>query len=73
MIPNGCRCQRCGKIYKVDWIVPDEVWKRISPNGEESGLLCGACIASLIESWDEFGMFDCETDSYGFMADGGLK
>lgn len=63
---NGCKCQRCGKIYKVDWDIPDEIWLKISPKGNLSGLLCGSCIAELIEKFNEFGYFYCITDSFSF-------
>jgi hypothetical protein len=63
---GGCKCQLCGKRYKVDWMIPDEIWLKISPKKSLGGLLCGSCIAELIEEFDEFGMFECVTDSFSF-------
>ena len=55
----SCKCQNCGKQYKVDIIVPNDIWKIIKPFGkpEESGLLCGSCIADKIEERDEYDVF----------------
>lgn len=50
----SCICQECGKKYKVDLIVPDELWLKISPKKSEAGLLCGLCIMKKIESFDEY-------------------
>ena len=54
-----CKCQNCGKDYKVDVIVPDEVWERIKPyrTHEGNGLLCGACIFEAIEELGEYNVF----------------
>lgn len=48
----SCKCQDCGKLYKVDVIVPDALWERIKPAGKPvgAGLLCGSCIITRIES-----------------------
>ncbi len=50
-VENGCLCQDCGWHFKVDFIVPDELWKRIKPTGKPAGagLLCGHCIISRLE------------------------
>lgn len=52
---KNCRCQNCGNLYNVDLLVPDELWKRISPNPVEGykggGLLCGMCIMQRIEAF----------------------
>ena len=61
---DGCTCQVCGKIYRIDFIVPDDVWEQIKPNGlpTGSGMLCGRCIADRMESiykkHDNYGKFD---------------
>lgn len=49
---NGCMCQCCGQRYKVDFIVPDELWEKIKPKGKAvgAGLLCGWCIVENIEA-----------------------
>ncbi|MDY6796972.1 MAG: hypothetical protein SWK76_17070 [Actinomycetota bacterium] len=52
----SCTCQECGKRYKVDFIVDDDLWERIKPDGKEqgAGLLCGSCILRKIEALDEY-------------------
>lgn len=51
----GCLCQGCGRRYRVDVILPDDLWNRIQypdwPN-----LLCGLCIMERIE---QLRRFDC--------------
>lgn len=41
-------CYDCGLPYKsprfADFVVPDAIWERISPTGDEGGILCAACI-----------------------------
>lgn len=48
----SCRCQECGKLYKVDLIIPDNLWEIIKPKGKDTGagLLCGSCIMKKIEA-----------------------
>ena len=38
----SCTCQRCGKQYKVDLIVPNELWEQIKPEEKPvgAGMLC---------------------------------
>ena len=54
---SGCLCQGCGRRYRVDVRVSDELWKRIQypdwPN-----LLCGICIMERIEQFREFDYYD---------------
>jgi len=52
----SCKCQNCGKYYKVDLVVPDELWNKIKPDGkpEGSGLLCGSCIMARIEELSDY-------------------
>jgi len=42
-------CYDCGLPYQDDgWIeanIPDEIWKAISPTGDDGGLLCVTCMA----------------------------
>lgn len=61
VMEEGCTCQNCGNKYKVDFLVPDEIWGKISPkkgDGYKSGgLLCGRCIADAIEGFGEFDYF----------------
>jgi hypothetical protein len=52
----GCTCHSCGRKYKTDLIVPDEIWDKIKPAGSirEGGLLCGTCIITRIENISEY-------------------
>ena len=61
-IYDGCVCQSCGRIYRVDLIVPDEWWNRIRPEGSvgEGGMLCGSCIMDRIEKLGEFNALHIE-------------
>jgi hypothetical protein len=47
----SCVCQRCGNKYKVDIIIPDELWEQIKPQHKPigAGLLCGNCIVDALE------------------------
>ena len=48
----SCKCQVCGKQYKIDIHVSDEVWEIIKPEGKPkgAGLLCGSCIVQRLEA-----------------------
>lgn len=41
-------CNDCGLMYGssawADVVVPDDIWKQISPSGDEGGLLCFNCM-----------------------------
>jgi hypothetical protein len=54
---EGCLCQGCGRRYRVDVMLADELWKRVCypdwPN-----LLCGICIMERIEQLREFDYYD---------------
>jgi hypothetical protein len=54
----SCKCQGCGSRYKVDLNIPNEVWRKIRPEGKppEGGLLCGSCIMGRIEAIGEYGV-----------------
>ena len=56
---EGCRCGGCGNLYRVDILVPDDLWKRIRP--QDGNLLCGPCIAQRIEAFGSFSAFNLET------------
>lgn len=43
---DGEHCQNCGRSYATVYHLPDDVWKRISPKGNEGGLLCPPCAAA---------------------------
>ena len=51
----SCKCQECGKQYKVDVNVSDEVWDDIS---DGKNLLCGSCIFMKIEEIDFYDVFE---------------
>ena len=55
----SCKCQSCGNQYKVDLIVPDDLWEKIKPKGKPvgAGLLCGPCIAGRVEAFDKYDGF----------------
>lgn len=61
---DGCTCQICGCVYRIDFIVPAELWEKIKPAGASvgSGMLCGRCICDRLESIfnrnNEFGKFN---------------
>lgn len=44
----SCKCQGRGRQYKIDLLIPDELWEKISPKPVEGyrggGLLCPVCI-----------------------------
>lgn len=52
----SCKCQNCGENYKVDLIIPDNIWETIKPleKSEDAGLLCGACIINKIEGLGKY-------------------
>lgn len=45
----SCICQGCGVKFKIDLIIPDKLWKKISPKKSKGGLLCGSCIIKQLE------------------------
>jgi len=52
----SCKCHECGKQYKIDLIIPDELWEQIKPNGKLLGasLLCSLCIMEKLEKMDKY-------------------
>ncbi|MCK5603293.1 hypothetical protein KAR91_15525 [Candidatus Pacearchaeota archaeon] len=64
----SCKCQLCEKQYRVDLIIPDNVWEKIKPDGKANGaaLLCGACIMNKIESFGEYGVIRIDGGSNVF-------
>ena len=52
----SCKCQKCGRQYKVDLLIPDELWEKIKPRNKlpGTGLLCGSCIMEKIESMNNY-------------------
>ena len=55
----SCECQGCGKQYKVDLVVSNELWEQIEPNGKPvgAGLLCAKCIGERIEQLDVYAAY----------------
>ncbi len=49
----SCICQQCNLPYNIDLVIPDELWKEISPQPikgfKGGGLLCPSCIIKKIE------------------------
>lgn len=43
---NGLSCADCEMAYHdfPDMVIPDIIWKSISPEGSEGGILCPTCI-----------------------------
>ncbi len=56
---KGCKCQKCGKIFKVDFLVSDDLWEKIKPKNKHigAGLLCGSCIAKKIENFNNYAAY----------------
>ena len=52
----SCTCQSCGKEYKIDVSIPDDLWELIKPAGKPkgAGLLCGSCIFDRLESYNAY-------------------
>jgi hypothetical protein len=64
----ACTCQNCGEPYKVDLLIPDQLWDRIRPDGKDAGagLLCGPCIMRRVEDIDEYGALDARAAALNF-------
>lgn len=62
----SCICQQCRKDYRVDLIIPDDVWEKIKPvnKPKEAGLLCGACIMNKIESFGNYGAINVDDNAF---------
>lgn len=60
MIEMSCTCQSCGNSYKVDVVVPDDLWELIKPKDKPTGggLLCGVCIIRRLEKLGNYVAFD---------------
>lgn len=54
--PDPLACYECLLRYGgqgwCDVVVPDDVWRQISPTGDEGGILCFNCIARRLEEFD---------------------
>jgi len=62
----SCRCQACGREYKVDIIVDDPLWEKIRPDksrNPDSGLLCPVCIVKkIIDLTDGYSVFKLKSE-----------
>ena len=60
IIEECCKCQKCGNRYRVDIIVPDDLWEKIKPAGKDvgAGLMCGSCILQAIEDFGDYDKFE---------------
>lgn len=51
---HAAMCYDCGTPYGgprfPDLVVPHEVWAKISPTGDEGGLLCPSCMCAAAEA-----------------------
>lgn len=58
-VSMSCTCQECGKNYKVDLIISDELWEQIKPDNKDvgCGLLCGSCIMIKLEDIGEYNSY----------------
>lgn len=55
-------CYDCGRRYGneygfPDLIIPNSMWRQISPTGDEGGLLCPSCIVKRVAALDVKGTF----------------
>lgn len=48
---EGCLCQGCARRYKVDFLLPDDLWLIIARG---ANLLCGQCIAGRLEQLNKY-------------------
>ena len=55
---EGCICRDCGKYYKVDLIVDDKLWEKITLKNDR--LLCGKCIMRKIEEINNYDAYRLE-------------
>ena len=56
-----CTCHGCGRKFRVDVNIPDELWREIRPDPRRppaAGLLCGPCIMERIEAMGQYGAYD---------------
>uniref|UniRef100_A0A6M3K851 Uncharacterized protein n=1 Tax=viral metagenome TaxID=1070528 RepID=A0A6M3K851_9ZZZZ len=63
-VKMSCKCQGCGNRYKVDLIIPDDLWEKIKPKEKPkgAGLLCGSCIMKKIEAFDKYDVWQLKTN-----------
>lgn len=53
-MPIDACCYDCDRPYGDpgfhDLVVPNHVWRRVSPTGDEGGLLCPSCLIARLET-----------------------
>lgn len=56
----SCKCQECGRPYKVDLIVSNQLWEKIKPNNKQkgAGLLCPTCIVEKLEKMHTYSIWE---------------
>ena len=59
-IDRNCKCQGCESQYKIDLIIPNDLWEKIKPKGKSkgAGLLCGSCIMKRLGELFEYDVFE---------------
>ena len=60
---KGCLCENCGIRYKVDILIPDDLWEKITGKVGK-GLLCGRCIMEAIEGLGRYFAFSLVSPEY---------
>ena len=56
----SCKCQICGRQYKVDILIPDKLWEekvKLPSDQVGAGLLCGECIMRRIEAFSDYSSY----------------
>lgn len=54
---RGCQCQQCERYYRMDLLIPDDLWLKISPTKTSGGLLCPHCIITELGKLDWFSAY----------------
>ncbi len=66
-------CYDCGLEYKspgwIEVMIPDFVWREISPTGDEEGLLCISCISKKLikHGFEKVPIWLCEPGPITFL------
>lgn len=45
-IPSRQKCHLCGRVMRLDFVVPDEVWQEAIPPGIRDAIVCFECFAA---------------------------
>jgi hypothetical protein len=57
MKDTGCTCQKCGAVYRLDLMVNDHLWLKLTGNIDK-GLWCASCIVKAIEELEGFSAYE---------------